>query len=390
MKILFVNENIGGHANVHAHLRTALADHREVSADFVDVPSPSLLRRLAGARVPGLARADLDYQSVRAQLALSQWVRRHVWDRARRADVLHVYTGNAALRLPGLLSAMPSVVATDATNATNAYRLPGRHPTRFTPATVRVAQRFERRVYDAATLVVANTGWIADSLREDYDVAEDKLRVVPYGILAPDFGDGAAPGTDVAGSSLPQVVFVGRQLERKGALRLYRLHQAHLADLCELVIVTPPDVSVPPGRNVRAVHDVTVGSNRLWEVLRQAAVFAFPSEIDQAPNVVIEAFAAGLPVVGATVSAMPEMVPPDCGRLVAPDDDAALVRVLRELVDQPRLRQQLGAASRRRFVRQYDAVTSTDRLIEVLHEARDRYARGGGHGVPRCAQETDQ
>lgn len=379
MKVLFVNENIGGHANVHAHLRNALRAHPEVEPDFVDVPTPARFRRMAGSRVPGLARLDLDFQALRAQLALSRWVARSIRERVRHADVLHVYTGNAALRIPELLASMPSVVATDATNATNGYRLPGREPTKHTPRAIRMSQRFERPVYEAATLVVANTEWIAGSLRKDYDVGEEKLRVMPYGILAPDFGPGPAPGTHASPTELPQLVFVGRQLERKGALRLHRLHQQHLADLCELVIVTPE--SVPPGRNVRAVHDVQVGSDRLWEVLRQGAVFVFPSCIDQAPNVVIEALAAGLPVVGLTVSAMPQMVPPECGRLLEPDDDAGLLETLLSLIEHPELRQQMGAAGRQRFLETYDARVSTPHLIEVLREARSLHATAGADGI---------
>ena len=352
MKVLFVNENLGGHATVHAHLRTALEAHPEVEAEFLDVPAPSLRRRLLGTRLPPLSRLDLDLQPLRAQLALSEWVRRRLRSRAGEFDVLHVYTANAGLRSVRTIESMPTVVSTDATNATNAFRLPYREPTRFTPATVTVSKRFEQRVYDAATLVVANTGWVAESLRTDYGLDDDdRLRVMPFGINAPDFGPGASPGTTSPG--LPQVVFVGRQLERKGALRLLRLHQQHLADECELVLVTPE--AVPPGRNVRVVDDVTVGSGRLWEVLRGAAVFAFPSLIDQASNAVIEALAAGLPVLGLDVAAMPELVGPDAGRLVPAHDDEALVAALRGLVRDPALRSEQGAAARRRFVEVYDA-----------------------------------
>ncbi len=191
------------------------------------------------------------------------------------------------------------------------------------------------------------------------------MRVVPFGLLAPDFAAGAAPGTAALG--LPRLVFVGRQLERKGALRLLRLHQRHLVDRCELVLVTPEPV--PPARNLTVVGNVTLGSPRLWEVLRSSSVFVFPSPIDQAPNAVLEGMAAGLPVVGLQVAAMPEMVPVDCGRLVPPDDDDALVAVLRELVEHARLRQRMGAAARRRFLAHYDAAMSTRRLLGVLQEA---------------------
>lgn len=371
MKVLFVNENIGGHAAVHATLRRSLLAHPEVEAEFLDVPAASGLRRAVGTRLPGLGRLDLDLQALRAQLALSQWVRRQLRKRAAEFDVVHVYTGHAALRSTDILRSMPSVIATDATAETNAYRLPNRQPTRFTPKAVAAAQRYEGAAYEASTLVVANTEWVAGSLRSSYGIDEDRLRVFPFGIAAPDGISGAAPGTHDTGS-LPRLVFVGRQLERKGALRLHRLHQAHLADECELVIITPEEV--PPGRNVRAVHDVTVGSGRLWEELRAAAVFVFPSTIDQAPNAVIEAAAAGLPVVGLRIAAMPEMVPPACGTLVEPDDDEALLATLRRLVRDPALRVRQGEAARAHFLARYDAGACTRRVVDTLGEARERFA----------------
>ena len=232
-----------------------------------------------------------------------------------------------------------------------------------------MSRRVERRVYDAATYVVANTSWVAGSLREDYGVSADRLRVLPLGITAPDFGPGAAPGTGPA--ALPQVVFVGRQLERKGALRLLSLHQQHLADELELVLVTTEPV--PAARNVRVVDDVTVGSDRLWQVLRAAAVFAFPSPIDQASNAVIEALAAGLPVVGLEQGAMPELVHPTTGVLVPVDDDEAMVRELRRLARDADLRARLGAAARQRFLTDYDAEVTTGRLVDVLVQAHTRH-----------------
>lgn len=379
MRVLFVNENIGGHATVHAHLRTCLAGHPEVEASFLDVPRASFGRRVVGAQVPGLGRLDLDLQPLRAQLALSHWVRCRLTTLAPRCDVLHVYTGNAGLCSVPVLAGMPSVVSTDATNATNAERLPYRTPTRFTPAAVRLSKRFERPVYDAATLVAASTEWVAASLRDDYGQTGDRLRVLPFGIVAPDFGPGPAPGTVGAGTpgALPQVVFVGNPLGRKGALRLVRLHQQHLAEECELVLVTTDPAAPRGARNVHVVDDVTVGSGRLWEVLRGAAVFAFPSPIDQAPNAVIEALAAGLPVVALRQGAISEMVTPDVGRLVDVDDDAGLVTAIRGLVAAPRTRAELGAAAARRFAGTYDAGVSTRRLVDLLAEARDRYASRG-------------
>src|SRR5690606_23893270 len=140
-------------------------------------------------------------------------------------------------------------------------------PTALTPATVALTKPFERRVHRAADFVVANSGWAADSLVEDYGVDGERLRVLPFGIEAPAFDPAAAPGTVRSGrpGGKPSVVFVGRQLERKGGLQLLRLHQAHLRDVAELVLVTTEPVEPAPG--VRVIDDLRPGDPRLWDVL---------------------------------------------------------------------------------------------------------------------------
>src|SRR5438128_5762345 len=123
MRVAFVNENIGGHATVHLHLRRALADGRDIRAVFLDVPSPKGARRLLGARVPGLAQLDLDLQPLRAQLGLSWYVRNWLRRRAGEFDVVHIYTQNAALLSTRMLTRIPTVITCDSTNELNAYRL---------------------------------------------------------------------------------------------------------------------------------------------------------------------------------------------------------------------------------------------------------------------------
>ena len=392
MKVLFVNENIGGHSTTHLHIARALAHRDDVEARFLAVPPRGPVRRLLGAPVPGLARHDLDLQPLRSQLATSAWTRRHLPAAVAgfAPDVVHVFTHNAALLSAGLLAAMPAVVAMDGTNAMNAHRLPYRRPTRFTPATVALTKVFERRVYDAADLVVPNSHYTARSLRDEYGVAAERIRVIPYGITAPEFtasnGDGpVAPGTR---APFPKVVFVGRGIERKGGFRLLALHQRYLADRCELVLVTPD--AVPPGRNVTVVADVAPGDGRLWQVLRDASVFVLPSRIDQLSNAVMEGMAAGLPVVAHPIVAIADMVEPGVTGFLPPeDDDGALVAAIARLIDDPGLRERMGAAGRARFEARYDARASTARLLDVLHEARSRHLgsrhAAGRSGAPRTA-----
>lgn len=372
MRVLFINENIGGHVTVHHHLRRALADHPEVEPTFLDLPPASGLRRLVGARIPGLAGLDLDLQPLRAQLAQSAWLHRRLPALTAEADAIHLYTHNAGLLSQSVWRTHPTVVSLDTTNRQNAYRLPGRSPTRFTPLTVAATVPFERRVYRAATTVVANSDWAAASLIGHYGLDPGSVRTLPFGILGPSFEPGPAPGTEPG--PRPRLVFVGRSLARKGGLRLLDVHRRRFSDRADLVLVTNEPVESSPG--VEVVDDLRPGDPRLWSILRQSAVFVFPSEIDMAPNAVIEAMTAGLPVIARPVGALPEMVEHDVSGLLIGPSEHDLTEAIEHLLDQPEERRRMGTAARARALASYDAAVSTSHLVELLAEAVEIHGRG--------------
>lgn len=365
LRALFVNENIGGHATVHAALERCLADREDVRAEFLHVPDPGLVGKVARRPVPGLGRLDLDLQPLRAQLVRSAWTRGALRRRlARRdVDVVHVYTQNTALLSAPDLRKVPTVVTTDSTTELNAYRLPYRPPTRFTPRSVRVSVPLERRVLNAARQVIANSEYAAASLRTTYGVTQERLTVLPFGVWLP-------PRPAERPERRPTVVFVGHQLERKGGRRLLRLHQEHLRERCDLLLVTTEPVEPLPG--VRVVADLRGGSDDLWDVLASADVMCFPSTIDQAPNAVLEAAAAGLPVVAHPVAAIAEMVLDGrTGLLPPPEDDDALLAALLRLLDDRELRLRMGRAGRDHVEQRYDMRDAADRLVAVLRAAVD-------------------
>jgi glycosyltransferase involved in cell wall biosynthesis len=84
---------------------------------------------------------------------------------------------------------------------------------------------------------------------------------------------------------------------------------------------------------------------------RQSDLFVLPCRIadngdrDGLPNVLLEAQSQGLAVISTTVSAVPELIiDGETGLLVPPDDAPALATAIAQLIRDPLLRAQLGAA----------------------------------------------
>ena len=80
--------------------------------------------------------------------------------------------------------------------------------------------------------------------------------------------------------------------------------------------------------------------------LAAADVVAAPSRNEGMGRALVEAMALGIPAVGAAVGGIPAViVDGECGRLVPPEDPAALARVLVELGRDEPLREKLGQAA---------------------------------------------
>lgn len=366
VRALLVNENIGGHATVHHHLRAVATERTDLEVRVVDVPPPGFWRKVAGVAVPGLGRLDADLRPARYQLAQSAWVARRLPEWLASfdgpVDVVHFYTHNGALLARRALGGLPYVVTLDSTNAQSNLLHPARTPTRFTGLSTRMTRPFEHSVYAGARTVVANSRWAAASVVEGYGIDPARIEVLPMGVPVPPMP------TRPAKNGLPRVVFIGRTMRRKGGYDLLDVHQRWLADRCELVLVTQD--AVPPSRNVTVVDDVRPGDGKLDAILASADVMALPSYLDQWPNAVMEAMAYGVPPVVSSVGGMPEMVLEGAAGAVLPDHEPETLRdALLGLLDDPVRRAELGRRARARVEEDLDVRRTANRLLDVIRDA---------------------
>jgi glycosyltransferase involved in cell wall biosynthesis len=209
-----------------------------------------------------------------------------------------------------------------------------------------------------ADVVLAPSAATAEELGRDYGV--DGVQVVPNatGGVTVEEKEFRVRGAAV-GPAPGYLLFVGRLRLRKGVEVLL----AALARLCAL----HPEARLliaGDGEHRRALERTAArleveeavtflgrcDAARVRALLAGAGALAVPSIYEGMPLVVLEAMAAGVPVVASRVSGIPEIVVDgETGWLVPPEDPAALATALGAALAEPDEARRRGEAGRRRL-----------------------------------------
>ena len=87
--------------------------------------------------------------------------------------------------------------------------------------------------------------------------------------------------------------------------------------------------------------------DRIPALMKRLSVLCLSSEYEGLPNVILEAMAAGRPVVATRVGGVPELVEDGVNGFLVPRGDAtAMAAAVRRLLEQPQMAAEMGAASR--------------------------------------------
>lgn len=208
------------------------------------------------------------------------------------------------------------------------------------------------------------------------------VHVVYHGLNA-DFAPLAAGVGPLEAPERFRVVSVGRFVEKKGfdiLVQAIALLRERGVELDVLLVGEKGDQSKLIAQLVRdrGLEDtITVAGPmsqaELFAEYRRSSVFTLACRVtddgdrDGIPNVMMEAMAAGLPVVTTRVSGIPELVADgDNGLLVEPESPAALADGLWRVAKDPALAERLGRAGRATIDERFDGEVLATRMAGLF------------------------
>lgn len=256
----------------------------------------------------------------------------------------------------------PVVVYTDFT-----YRLAQREdPWRDPFNDVAQSERWnalEAHAAKQAAFVLTRSEYVRQSMIDDYGIAPERVAAVGGGINFT-----SLPETRPLAEA-PRILFIGTNFERKGGEQLLAAfgQVRERVPEAELWLVThKADISGPGIRRIEPTRDRAA----IEALYRSASVFAMPSRCETWGDVFLEAMAYGLPCIGTTNDAMPEIIEHGrSGYVVSPDDVPELAACLEQLLIDPVLRQTMGARGRERVLQTFTWEHVARRMVPYLQRA---------------------
>lgn len=212
------------------------------------------------------------------------------------------------------------------------------------------------RLFETAAAVVTVSDFSVRQLQERFPQSAAKIHRVYNGVDVSQFPRGKFEG------AVPVIVSIGRLIEKKGfgdlieACRLLRA--GGCAFVCRIVGEGPLEETLRAQIAAASLGETVelAGSRTQPQIaaeLGAATVFVLPccretdGGMDNLPTVIMEAMAAGLPVISTPLAGVPEMVEDGVtGALVPERDPASVAAALQSLLDDPARARQLGERGR--------------------------------------------
>jgi len=232
------------------------------------------------------------------------------------------------------------------------------------------------KLIGTATAVVTVSDYAVRSLQERFPENAAKIHRVYNGVdlsrfVVTDFGSVPA-----------EIVSIGRLIEKKGFGDLISacalLQSRGRKFQCVIIGEGPLEESLRAQIEAKDLKEcVTLTGpqtqSEITKRLAHATIFALPCTheagggMDNLPTVIMEAMAAGLPVISTPLAGIPEMIEDAAnGELVPERDPTALAAAIEKLLDDPERARRLGERGRQIAREKFSIATSARQLLELF------------------------
>lgn len=187
-------------------------------------------------------------------------------------------------------------------------------------------------------------------LQLKYNMDSDRVAYIPNGVEPRFFIPREYRKTDAL-----RLLYAGTWLDQRGIFYI-RDALRHLATRVPGLTMTFAGCGVPPEEIQRffgsefakqVIVRPVVESGQMQELYAEHDVFLFPSLMEGLPSVLLEAMAAGMPVITSETCGMPDIVENEYnGLLIPPANAASIEEAILRLANSQELREKLGGAAR--------------------------------------------
>jgi glycosyltransferase involved in cell wall biosynthesis len=227
----------------------------------------------------------------------------------------------------------------------------------------------ERLLNWRTDLFLFESSYVADLFRSKISTPRAMVRIVRNGVGTAEFEPVAA------GPDATDIVCVG-ELRPVKAIDVLIQSLAILKGSGRRVTATivgegPDDTKLQAQAERLGLADEVrfVGFRPAREAFAMGRMLVIPSRAESLPYVVLEAAAAGVPIIATEVGGVPEIFGPHAAHLIAPDDIAALVEAMRAALADPAATHRVAEQVRARVRAEFSLSTMVDGGLAAYREA---------------------
>lgn len=228
----------------------------------------------------------------------------------------------------------------------------------------------ERALLRRTDLILFESTYARDLYHARIGTPDAPVQVIHNGVAGAEFAP-VAPAADAS-----DVVFVGELRRLKGVdvlIEALSLLGAHGRPVSATIVGSGPEAAeFQTLARARGLAATFPGALPARDAFARGRLLIVPSHAESLPYIVLEAAAAGLPMLATDVGGIPEIFGPHSGALLPAGDAAGLAAAIRSALADPTAAQASAQALRERVRAHFNAATMVDGVLASYRAALER------------------